>query len=151
MELRVLGPADVGLMQSLMSLFGRAFDDPISYESNRPSAGYLTGLLGSPLFIAVVAVIDGRVVGGLTGYVLPKFEQPRSELYLYDLAVDEPYRRRGVATALIERVRAVAAERGAWVIFVQADPEDLPAVELYSKLGVREDVLHFDIPPLPVQ
>jgi aminoglycoside 3-N-acetyltransferase I len=33
------------------------------------------------------------------------------------------------------------------VIFVQADqePEDQPAIELYTKLGVREDVLHFDI------
>jgi aminoglycoside 3-N-acetyltransferase I len=31
------------------------------------------------------------------------------------------------------------------VIFVQADPVDAPAVALYTKLGVREDVLHFDI------
>lgn len=31
------------------------------------------------------------------------------------------------------------------VIFVQADVGDAPAVALYSKLGVREDVLHFDI------
>jgi aminoglycoside 3-N-acetyltransferase I len=33
------------------------------------------------------------------------------------------------------------------VIFVQADPGDAPAVALYSKLGAREDVLHFDIAP----
>jgi aminoglycoside 3-N-acetyltransferase I len=31
------------------------------------------------------------------------------------------------------------------VIFVQANPVDAPAVALYSKLGKREDVLHFDI------
>ncbi len=31
------------------------------------------------------------------------------------------------------------------IIFVQADPPDLPAVALYSKLGVKEEVLHFDI------
>lgn len=36
-------------------------------------------------------------------------------------------------------------ERGAWVIYVQADLVDEPAVALYTKLGVREDVLHFDI------
>jgi len=28
---------------------------------------------------------------------------------------------------------------------VQADHGDDPAIELYSKLGVREDVIHFDI------
>jgi aminoglycoside 3-N-acetyltransferase I len=32
---------------------------------------------------------------------------------------------------------------------VQADYGDDPAVALYTKLGVREDVMHFDLPPLP--
>jgi aminoglycoside 3-N-acetyltransferase I len=34
------------------------------------------------------------------------------------------------------------------VIFVQADTgvEDEAAIALYTKLGSREDVLHFDIP-----
>ena len=35
--------------------------------------------------------------------------------------------------------------RGAYVIFVQADIIDEPAIALYSKLGAREEVLHFDI------
>jgi aminoglycoside 3-N-acetyltransferase I len=55
------------------------------------------------------------------------------------------YRRRGIATALVEELKAVAAERGAYVIFVQADFGDEPAIALYSKMGAREGVLHFDI------
>jgi len=39
----------------------------------------------------------------------------------------------------------MAAARAAYVIFVQADIEDDPAIALYTKLGIREDVLHFDI------
>jgi aminoglycoside 3-N-acetyltransferase I len=39
----------------------------------------------------------------------------------------------------------VASERGAHVLFVQADRGDDPAIALYAKLGTREDVLHFDI------
>ena len=31
------------------------------------------------------------------------------------------------------------------MIFVQADHGDEPAIALYTKLGIREDVLHFDI------
>jgi aminoglycoside 3-N-acetyltransferase I len=46
---------------------------------------------------------------------------------------------------LIAELQRIAAERGAWVIFVQADHDDDPAIALYSKLGRREDVLHFDI------
>ncbi|HXW72601.1 MAG TPA: GNAT family N-acetyltransferase, partial [Methylocella sp.] len=60
-------------------------------------------------------------------------------------AVAETHRRRGIATALIERLREIAAQRGASVIYVQADSGDGPAIALYEKLGVREEVLHFDI------
>lgn len=42
-------------------------------------------------------------------------------------------------------MKLIAAERGVYVIFVQADPVDAPAVAFYSNLGQREDVLHFDI------
>ena len=71
----------------------------------------------------------------------------RSEVYIYDLAVDEHRRRQGVATALIAELRKVAGDLGAYGIFVQADRDDEPAIALYTKQGVREDVLHFDIEP----
>lgn len=64
----------------------------------------------------------------------------------------EALRRQGIATALIDRLRDIAATQGGWVMFVQADDGDEPAVSLYTKLGVREDVVHFDIvttPPFP--
>jgi aminoglycoside 3-N-acetyltransferase I len=147
LEYRVLGPADVPMMESMLSMFGRAFDDPDCYDRSRPSPGYLAGLLGDCNFLAVAAVEGGAVVGGLAAYVLPKFEQARSEIYIYDLAVDESFRRRGIATGLINRLCGIAVARGAWVVYVQADGGDTPAIELYSKLGAREDVVHFDISP----
>ena len=101
------------------------------------------------MYVAIAAFAGDAVVGGLAGYVLPKFEQARSELYIYDLAVDPAQRRRGVATALVRAVQRLAAERGSWVVFVQADHGDDAAIALYTKLGVREDVLHFDIAPAP--
>ena len=78
---------------------------------------------------------------------MDSFERARSEIYIYDLAVRADARRQGIATALIEATREIAAQRGAWVVMVQADTgvEDAPAIALYSKLGQREDVLHFDI------
>ena len=147
-DVQVLGAADLPAMRQMLALFGHAFDDLPTYTAHPPDDAYLRTLLQGPGFVAVAARHGERVVGGLAGYVLPKFEQARSEFYLYDLAVDEAYRRRGVATSMIERLRALAAERGIWVIFVQADHGDDPAIALYSKLGVREDVLHFDITPV---
>jgi aminoglycoside 3-N-acetyltransferase I len=95
--------------------------------------------------IALVALAAGKVSGGLVAYELDKFEQARREIYIYDLAVAAAHRRRGIATAVIQHLRQIAAERGAWVVYVQADYGDDPAIALYEKLGSREDVMHFDI------
>lgn len=115
--------------------------------AKQPDDRYLARLLESDSFVAIVALSGNSVIGGLAGYVLPKFEQARSEFYIYDLAVGQAFRQLGVATMLVERLKKLAAARGIYVIFVQADPGDDPAIALYSKLGVREDVLHFDISP----
>ncbi|TFY97511.1 AAC(3)-I family aminoglycoside N-acetyltransferase [Ramlibacter rhizophilus] len=145
-EVLLLSPGDAALMEALLDVFGEAFEDTRTYGAHRPSRAYLQELLAGDAFIAVVARKAGEVVGGLAAYELKKFEQERSEIYIYDLAVSQAHRREGIATALIRELQHVAARRGAWVIFVQADPPDAPAVALYDKLGQREDVLHFDIP-----
>jgi aminoglycoside 3-N-acetyltransferase I len=143
-------PNDIALMQAMLMTFGKAFEDVESYSGNRPSVAYLERLLDSDYFIALVALKDGEVVGGIAAYELVKFEQERSEIYIYDLAVISTHRRQGIATALIQDLKKIAAARGAYVIFVQADLGDEPAIALYTKLGVREDVLHFDIAPLDI-
>lgn len=145
-EVRAIGPDDVGTMHALLDVFGEAFAEIETYGAARPSAGYLRRLLETGTFIALAAVDRDAVIGGLAAYELKKFERERSEIYIYDLAVAAARRREGVATALIAELRRIAAARGAWVVFVQADHGDDPAIALYAKLGRREDVLHFDIP-----
>ena len=143
---KVLGSNDVALMEAMLTMFGDAFEDARSYNAARPDAAYLRRLLGSDQFIALAALKDGEVVGGIAAYELRKFEQALSEIYNYDLAVADAHRRQGVATEMIRELQRIAAARGAYVIFVQADLGDPPAIALYTKLGKREDVIHFDIP-----
>ena len=145
--IRQLDSGDLSFFRQLNQLFAECFDDAESYLGDPPSDAYLSGLLSKDSVIPIVAFTGQEIVGGLVAYELEKFEQQRSEVYIYDLAVDEKHRRQGIATALIDTVRDVARQRGAWVVYVQADYGEEPAVELYSKLGVREDVLHFDIEP----
>jgi aminoglycoside 3-N-acetyltransferase I len=143
--LRRLTPDDVSLLRQLNALFGNAFSDQETYGSEPPTDVYLRGILAKDHIVALVALAGEGVVGGLVAYELDKFEQARREFYIYDLAVDENYRRRGIATSLIDRLCDIAKHRGAWVVYVQADYGDDRAIALYEKLGVREDVLHFDI------
>ena len=131
-------------------LFAHAFEDPESYAQAPPGDRWAGDWLANPNHIALIAEAGDAAVGALAAYVLPKFEQARSEIYIYDLAVLESARRQGVATALIDALRAIAREIGAWTIFVQADivPEDEPARRLYRKLACEEiTALHFDIAP----
>ena len=132
-------------MRAMLAMFGEAFGEPTTYTAQQPNDAYLKRLLSGDNFVAVAAFAAENVIGGIAGYLLPKFEQPRMELYVYDVAVATAYRRRGVATAMFQELKKVAAACGVYVIFVQADYGDEAAIALYTKLGVREDVLHFDI------
>ena len=107
----------------------------MSINSQRVAAAFVVSVVASAGFIAA--------------YQLDKFEQARSEIYIYDLAVSASHRRQGIAESMIRELQRIAAVRGAYVIFVQADHGDDPAIALYSKLGRREEVLHFDIPARP--
>ena len=142
---RQLGTADVALLKDLSRVFGEAFDEADTYQAAIPSDEYLAGLLSKKHFIAIVAMTSEQVVGGLAAYVLDKFERDRREIYIYDLAVQADHRRRGVAAGLIEELKRIAALLGAYVIFVQADVADSPAVAFYETLGAKKTAYHFDI------
>lgn len=144
-SVRQLSADNLDLMDSVLTLFAEAFHEPDTYNPRRPGKTYMEKLLRSDYFIALAALKGEQVVGALAAYELQKFEQERSEIYIYDLAVSEAHRRQGIATGMINALQIIAAERGAYVIFVQADYGDDPAVALYTKLGQREDVMHFDI------
>ena len=142
---RQLQRNDGPFMRALMTVFGDAFKETETYTRAPPSGAYLERLLGGSHLIALAATKHGVVVGGLVAYELQKFEQERTEIYIYDIAVAGAHRRQGVATALIEELKTLAAARNAYAIFVQADRADAPAIALYSRLGMRAEVLHFDI------
>ena len=147
---RRLGIDDLAAMKASLRLYADVFDDHESYQAKVPSDGYLLKRLGDETFFAVATFDDDKVVGALAAYELRKFEQERSEIYIYDLAVDASYRRRGIATALIRTLGEVARGRGAWTMFVQADmgEEDEAANALYRKLSFEMIIAkHYDIAP----
>lgn len=144
--IRRLTRADVSLLRQLNAVFAEAFQDADTYLGEPPGEAYCREVLGKEHVIVLVALKNESVMGGLVAYELDKIERARREIYLYDLAVAEPHRKQGIATRLIEQLRAIAVQRGAWVVFVQADYGDDPAISLYGKLGAREEVLHFDLP-----
>ena len=74
-----LGSADLETMRGLIEMFGEAFGELEIYQANPPSDSYLERVLADPKFVALAAVEDNTVVGGLAAYELVKFEMERSE------------------------------------------------------------------------
>ncbi len=107
-----LGQGDDGRLRELNALFAKAFEDPASYSSSPPGPEHIKRVLALDHVIVLAASSGGKLAGGLVAYELEKFEQERREIYIYDLAVDEAHRRKGIATALIEKLKAIAAKQG---------------------------------------
>jgi aminoglycoside 3-N-acetyltransferase I len=144
---KLLGAADILALKELNKVFGDAFGDASTYEQNIPSDEYLHLLLSKPHFIALAALdVNGEVVGGLAAYELEKFEEERREIFIYDLAVAENHRRKGIAGRLIYELKEIAKKRNAYLIFVQAGEGDEAAASLYESFGAKESTFNFDIP-----
>jgi len=146
-EIARLGTGQTESFRAVLQLFGEAFDDANSYQKHQPDDAWLERLLSDDDFILLTASYQGQISGGLCAYILRKFEQRRKEIYIYDLAVAQKSRRKGVATALMDRVRVLASQMGVWIIIVQTEFDNDAARALYGNMGPEETSCHYGILP----
>ena len=123
----------------MFAVLASAFDEPAEVLR----AEYVEELLADPSFWAVAALEEGRVVGGITAHTIPMTRSPSAELFVYDLAVHEDFRRRGVGARLVHTLRMLAADAGITVTFVPAESDDLDAIAFYRSLAGRESSASF--------
>ena len=147
MKIRRLGKNDGSAMLALNQLFADVFEEPEHYSGHWEDPTALAERLAKPDVWAVVAEEDGRMIAGLTGYMLDKLEAPVAEFYIYDLAVVVDRQRQGVGKALLQEACRLAGEAGARLAFIQADRGDEAPIGLYRSLATEEIVAHhFDLP-----
>ena len=92
----------------------------------------------------LAAIEDGEVAGFAYCHVLPRLDGTEN-VFLYELAVDEPFRGRGIGRALVEEALRLAGRRR---LFVLADEDNSPARALYRAVGgVEEPQLIFRFDP----
>jgi aminoglycoside 3-N-acetyltransferase I len=92
-----------------------------------------------------VAAFDREVpVGFAFGYLLPRRHRTPWMLFVYELDVDEAYRRQGIATRLMQELFAHA---GGVEAFVLTEPDNEAANATYAKVGgERSEVVMWDFP-----
>jgi aminoglycoside 3-N-acetyltransferase I len=126
--------------QTLVHLINDVFEE----ESKIGSEVYLLNLLRRENFIALAALAENEIVGGLTAYELPMYYSDSSEIFLYDLVVKPEYQRRGIGKGLIQSLKAHCIQQGIKEFFVMAHAEDEHAIEFYRATGGKsENVINF--------
>ena len=92
-------------------------------------------LLADPRTLMLAAFDGARAVGFVLAHELPRRHGDRAKLFVYEVDVAETHRRRGIASALLERLAESARERGIRTGFVLTEPDNGPANALYRGLG----------------
>jgi ribosomal protein S18 acetylase RimI-like enzyme len=83
-----------------------------------------------------LAAFDGDdPIGFLLAYELLRRRGDPSQLFVYEVGVDDGYRRQGVATTLFRELGRIARERGIRHGFVLTNEAHEAAMELYRSLG----------------
>jgi aminoglycoside 3-N-acetyltransferase I len=141
-EIFRLQKSDLKLMINLVDVFNEVFEEYHTIASQNQ----LEKTLSKPSFYAIVAIIKGKIVGGLTAYELERYYNDSSELYIYDIAVKVPYQNQGVGKRLISYLKLHAFQNDIETIFVEAHSDDTDAVKFYeSTFGTSEKVDHFNL------
>lgn len=135
-----LRTGDESLFEELVKLFNVEFESDKDYVN----AENIRSLLAKSDFVCIVALSEHLVIGGLTGYELKRYDQEGSTLYLYDIAVENAYHRKGIGSSLIFELKHYCMKKGIKELYVQADVIDQHAIEFYKKLGGDlAEVVHF--------
>jgi ribosomal protein S18 acetylase RimI-like enzyme len=83
-----------------------------------------------------VAALDGeRPVGFVFAHELLRRHGDQSMLLVYDVGVDEAYRRRHIATRLLRELHEMARGRGIRTGFLLTNASNEAAMALYESLG----------------
>jgi ribosomal protein S18 acetylase RimI-like enzyme len=82
----------------------------------------------------LIAYVDGVPAGMVTGVEMTHPDKG-TEMFLYELGVDEPYRRRGVGQALVSALADLASGRGCYGMWVIMGGDNVAARTTYSRAG----------------
>jgi ribosomal protein S18 acetylase RimI-like enzyme len=103
------------------------FDGPVRAEA-------VERFLGDPTHHLLVA-LEGELAVGFVSGVEVTHPDKGTEMFLYELAVDEAVRNRGIGRALVRELAKLARGRGCYDMWVLTDDGNPAALRTYAAAG----------------
>ncbi len=125
--MRIERAADAAAVAAAEALF----DGPVKPEA-------VERFLADPTHHLLVAREGERAVGFVSGVELTHPDKG-TEMFLYELAVDEGARNRGIGRALVRELADLARGRGCYGMWVLTDDGNPAALRAYAAAGGRRE------------
>jgi ribosomal protein S18 acetylase RimI-like enzyme len=123
MEIRLISQEDLGFVLEASHLF----DGPAQLDATQR-------FLCEQGHHLLIAYEEGQPAGFVSGVEVTHPDKG-TEMFLYELGVDEQFRRRGIGRALIERLKTIAQERGCYAMWVITGQNNAAALAAYESSG----------------
>lgn len=134
-QVNKLDPKDIDKFTQLIRVFEEVFE---MTNFTIPEEKYLIQILAKKDFFVFVALLDNKVVGGLTTYTLQQYYSVSPLVFIYDIAIKTELQRQGIGKLLISNLSNYCKDKGYEEMFVLADEVDNHAVEFYRSTGATE-------------
>jgi len=118
-----MGPGDEGRVMEAADLF-----------DNAPQKDAVAKFLADPTHHLIIAYSHGVPVGFVSGVEVTHPDKG-TEMFLYELAVEEGHRHHGIGSELVKGLSDVAQARGCYGMWVLADDDNAAAAATYRKAG----------------
>ena len=137
MEIRRLQQSDhLVLASAIRLLVPLVSDEPIDNQIIDES--YLKQVLGDKSCYYILCLDDSTPVGYLSAFRFPAVETADFQVYLYDIAVVERFRQRGLGPQMIEELKRHCREDEVSYIWVGTSLNNVAPQRTFEKTGARK-------------
>lgn len=119
----------------LVTAASHLFDGPAKVDATRR-------FLDEPTHHILLALDDARRPVGMVTGVLTTHPDKGTEMFLYELAVDEGSRQQGIGAALVRALADLAKQHGCYGMWVLTDDDNAAALATYNAGGADESSSH---------
>lgn len=125
MKIKRLGTEDAIIACEISALF----------KSKHAGQEYMRRFLSNDSNYFLVAFEKEKPVGFILGYRLERVDTLQPMMFLYEIEVLEPYRKKGIAKAFVNEFHKICKEHNYLKMFVITNESNLPAMRLYQSTG----------------